>query len=83
MKGNLIKGVTLELDLDALAPNFGDLLKEHITSSGERKGHLNVRLFDKASNRWVKMTSGYQVPLNRELAKMLESLEIKFDFIQN
>ncbi len=29
------------------------------------------------------MTSGYQVPLNRELAKMLESLEIKFDFIQN
>ncbi len=83
VKGNLIKGVTLELDLDALAPNFGDLLKEHITSSGERKGHLNVRLFDKASNRWVKMTSGYQVPLNRELAKMLESLEIKFDFIQN
>ena len=26
------------------------------------------------------MTSGYQVPLDRELAKMLESLDIKFDF---
>ncbi len=29
------------------------------------------------------MTSGYQIPLNRELAKMLESLDVKFDFNLN
>lgn len=83
VKGNLIKGITLDLDATSLSSNLSDLLKEHLTSTGERKGHLNIRLFDSAANRYIKMTSGYQVPLNRELAKMLESIDVKFEFNLN
>ena len=80
VKGNLIRGVTIELEPQDINSNFGELMKEHLTSSGSNKGFLNIRIFDQAANRWIKMTSGYQVPLDRELAKMLESLDIKFDF---
>lgn len=83
IKGNMIKGITLELDATDIPPTLNDLLKEHMTSTGDNKGHLNLRVYDASANRWVKLTSGYQIPINRELAKMLESLDVKFDFNLN
>jgi DNA polymerase-3 subunit alpha len=80
VKGALINGITIEIDLATLAPDFNDLLKDFTASSGENKGRLSIRAFDQASNRWIKMTSEYAIPLNRELAKMLDSLDLKYEF---
>ena len=80
IKGNLLKGVTVELEPENINSNFHDLLKEHMKSSGTNKGFLNVRMFDSSANRWIKLSSGMQIPLDRNLTRMLDSLEIKYDF---
>ena len=80
VKGNLITGITIELNPDEATSNLCSLLMEQLSSTGSGKGHLNFRFFDPSANRWVKLTSAYQIPLNRNLIRILDSLELKYTF---
>ena len=58
-------------------------MAEQMASGGENRGDLSIRVFDKTSNRYLKLTSQLRLPLTRELTRMLDSLDIKYDFSLN
>ena len=83
LKGNMLKGITLDLEPHEITSTLGALLQEQLTASGENKGDLATRVFDKTSNRYLRLTSQLRLPLTRELTRMLDSLDIKYDFSLN
>ena len=83
LKGHMLKGITLDLEPHEITSTLSGLLQEQMTSGGENRGDLSIRVFDKTSNRYLKLTSQLRLPLTRELTRMLDSLDIKYDFSLN
>ena len=83
LKGHMLKGITLDLEPHEITSTLSGLLQEQMTSGGENRGDLSIRVFDKTSNRYLRLTSQLRLPLTRELTRMLDSLDIKYDFSLN
>ena len=83
VKGQMLSGISLDLEPEEVNDRLNGVLQEILKSSGENHGNLTVRIFDKTSNKYIKLTSGFKIPLTRELTKKLDSLEVKYDFSLN
>ncbi|MDE7141467.1 MAG: hypothetical protein K2O33_01055, partial [Muribaculaceae bacterium] len=60
-----------------------DVLKECLSRKPESDatlGQFNVRMLDPATGRFVTLTSAHKVPLDRELAKTLDQLDVAYSF---
>ena len=79
-RGNLIKGITLNLSAKELRPELSEVLLEQAQAGGERGGHLTIRLFDPESARTVKLQSTMRLPMNKNLVNILDSMDVSYNF---
>ena len=77
VKGQMLRGITINMSKENINPNFHSLLKDHINSTTENTGTLNFNIYDPEINRSVKLTSSSRIPLNRELIEMLDSMIVE------
>ena len=82
-KGKMLNAINIEIDTDQLNGPLKDVLHEMLKSSGDNKGSLVIKLFDKQTNRYLHLTSAYKIPLTRNLTRALDSLDVKYDFDVN
>ena len=78
VKGQLLSGITINLNKEAINPNLMELLSEHIKSTTEDHRALSFNIYDPEINRSVKLASALTIPLNRNLINLLDSMEINF-----
>lgn len=78
VKGQMLRGITINMSKENINPNFHSLLKDHINSTTENTGTLNFNIYDPEINRSVKLTSSSRIPLNRELIEMLDSMNVEY-----
>lgn len=71
VKGQLIKGITITLGTEHLNKNFLDLLDQHINSTKEDLGSLNLCVFDHTIQRTVRLSASRRIPVNRKLIDLL------------
>ena len=77
-KGQLIKGVTINVVADTLSEALLGVLDEHIQSSTDNLGNLRFRVMDPKSNRQVTLDTSTKLSLNKELIDKLENLDVEF-----
>ena len=78
VKGNLIKGITVTVTPDAAGGALPAILDECMSSGKEDLGHLNLRVYDPAINRSVRLTSSRRIPINRHLVNTLTDMGVPF-----
>ena len=78
LKGEAIKGITINLDTDNINEALKGVLVEHISSSQESLGNMRFRLTDTKSNRSVNLDSPMRIPINKELIDKLDNMEIAY-----
>jgi DNA polymerase-3 subunit alpha len=78
LKGKLIKGITISLTPDVARSEVLDLIKDQINSSKDDLGSLYLRIFDPEINRSIKLTASKRIPINRNLIKLLQDMNIEF-----
>lgn len=78
VKGQLINGITINVNKDELNETLHSLISEHIKSSTENRGDLYFKLFDPEINRSVRMAAGVKIPINRSLVDMLSGMDIEY-----
>ena len=76
VKGKLLSNLTIQVPED----RFADLspLKETMTESTENRCSLNFRIFTDDRKHYVDMRSQYKIPINKQVLKKLESMEMEF-----
>ena len=76
VKGKLLSNLTIQVPED----RFADLspLKETMTESTENRCSLNFRIFTHDRKHYVDMRSQYKIPVNKQVLKTLESMEMEF-----
>ena len=76
VKGKLLSNLTIQVPED----RFADLspLKESMTESTENRCSLNFRIFTDDRKHYVDMRSQYKIPINKQVLKKLESMEMEF-----
>ncbi|MCI6292756.1 MAG: DNA polymerase III subunit alpha, partial [Bacteroidales bacterium] len=76
VKGKLLSNLTIQVPED----RFADLspLKETMTESTENRCSLNFRIFTNDRKHYVDMRSQYKIPINKQVLKKLESMEMEF-----
>ena len=76
VKGKLLSNLTIQVPED----RFADLspLKETMTESTENRCNLNFRIFTNDRKHYVDMRSQYKMPINKQVLKKLESMEMEF-----
>ncbi len=76
VKGKLLSNLTIQVPED----RFADLspLKETMTESTENRCNLNFRIFTDDRKHYVDMRSQYKIPINKQVLKKLESMEMEF-----
>ena len=82
-RGNLIKGVTLNLSAKELRPELSEVLLEQTQLAQGRGGQLSIKLFDPESGRTVKMQSPMKLPMTKQLVYALDSLDVTYSFDKN
>lgn len=83
IKGKLLKGVVLDLDTNTVSESMIDLLRGVIDTKADTMGTFTIQLYDRHLNRRIKLDSRLRLPLNRQLAEMLDDLQIKYHFENN
>ena len=76
VKGKLLSNLTIQVPED----RFADLspLKETMTESTENRCNLNFRILTNDRKHYVDMRSQYKIPINKQVLKKLESMEMEF-----
>lgn len=76
VKGKLLSNLTIQVPED----RFADLspLKESMTESTENRCNLNFRILTNDRKHYVDMRSQYKIPINKQVLKKLESMEMEF-----
>ena len=76
VKGKLLSNLTIQVPED----RFADLspLKETMTESTENRCNLNFCIFTNDRKHYVDMRSQYKIPINKQVLKKLESMEMEF-----
>lgn len=81
VKGQLIKGITIDLDLDNLRGEAVDAIADKIAQAqagGTESSSLSLRVFDPEINRRVRFSSGQKIRLDRSLIEALDASETPF-----
>ncbi len=80
VKGQIISQVTINTTVDDLNDALSSLMQEQINSSTQNRGNLNFRVFHPQANRYLTLTSGYKIPLDKRLVNLLNDLDLEFSF---
>ncbi len=78
LKGKLIKGIAIRLDINDAQPAIAEILRDFATKDRDNAGLLTVRIYDPSIDRHMTFTSKHRVNINRELIQTLEGLGIDF-----
>lgn len=82
IKGTMINSVTVTLDRKDLSETTLELLSGHIKGGGDNMGQLFIRVYDSEINRSLRLSSGLQIPITRNLVNLLRSEDIEFSINQ-
>ena len=83
LKGRLLKGITIELDTGSISNTMIDLLVDKANKPGDNLGSLTFELYDGSLNRTIKLDSALRIPLTRDLAEMLDDMNLSYRFENN
>ncbi len=78
VKGQLVSGITINVEADKLNEALHGVLTEHIQSSKEDLGNLRFKVLDPDTLRHVILDTSIRIPLNKDLVDKLENLEVSF-----
>ena len=78
VKGQLIKGISIRLQIENAKTSICDILKDFIAKPGDQAGLLTVRLYDPSIDRAITLSSKKRMRIDRKLISTLESLDIDF-----
>jgi len=79
LKGNVVEGVTINVDTDSLTEALHGVLVEHAKSTDKDLGSLNFCVLDPKSGRHVTLTSSVRIPVNKDLVEKLQNLDVDFN----
>ncbi len=80
IKNKLIEGITVRISPKDMNDTLKSLIIDHMNSATTDRGSLRFQVYDPEINRSVTMQSGIKIPLNRELANMLDSIGVEYAF---
>ncbi len=80
VKGKLINAVTIKVTQNDINDTLQKLLQEQITRSSENRGTLKFEIYNPEINRSVTLRSGIPIPIDRTLIKVLDDLELEYEF---
>ena len=80
VKGKLINAVTIKVALADINDTLQNLLQEQITRSSENRGILRFEVYNPEINRSVTLRSGLPIPIDKNLIKVLDDLELEYEF---
>lgn len=80
MKGHLVHSITIIMTKNDVTETFNELIKEHISSSTADRGALYLRIHDPEANRSVTLASSLKIPINRNLLKVLDDMNLEYVF---
>lgn len=78
LKGQVVDGITINVDSNTLNEALHGVLVEHASSTDAYLGNLSFSVADADSGRNVKLTSSLKIPVNKELVEKLENLQVDF-----
>lgn len=78
LKGQLFKGITINLIASKLNEAIHGVLNEHIKESKEDLGSLRFNIFDPETSRHVTLDSPARISINKDLIEKLEDMEVDF-----
>ncbi|MDE6265998.1 MAG: DNA polymerase III subunit alpha [Muribaculaceae bacterium] len=79
VQGKLIKGVNISIPADMPGTQV-ELLKSIRDLKGDKTGTLSLTIVDHAIGRSVKMNSSARIPLTKNLAMLLDDMELDYNF---
>jgi DNA polymerase III, alpha subunit len=81
-KGQLVKGITININADKVTENFHGIINDMIKSSTTNRGDLFLRVRDTELNRSVKLASGVKIPITKNLLDTLDEMEMDYEVMR-
>ena len=81
-KGQLVNGITININADKVTENFHGIINDMITSSTTNRGDLFLRVRDTELNRSVKLASGVKIPITKNLLDTLDEMEMDYEVMR-
>ena len=78
-KGQLVNGITININADKVTENFHGIINDMIKSSTTNRGDLFLRVRDTELNRSVKLASGVKIPITKNLLDTLDEMEMDYE----
>lgn len=83
IKGRVVRGIALKLDIERLTETFTKLFTEHATSSAKNLGELQISVFDPKIKRAVNLHSHKRIPIDKKLIQVLNEEGVEFTILKN
>ena len=81
-KGQLVNGITININADKVTENFHGIINDMIKSSTTNRGDLFLRVRDTELNRSVKLASGVKIPITKNLLDTLDEMEMDYEVMR-
>ena len=81
-KGQLVNGITININADKVTENFHGIINDMIKSSTTNRGNLFLRVRDTELNRSVKLASGVKIPITKNLLDTLDEMEMDYEVMR-
>ena len=81
-KGQLVNGITININADKVTENFHGIINDMIKSSTTNRGDLFLRVRDTELNRSVKLASGLKIPITKNLLDTLDEMEMDYEVMR-
>ena len=81
-KGQLVNGITININADKVTENFHGIINDMIKSSTTNRGDLFLRVRDTELNRSVKLASGVKIPITKNLLDTLDEMEMDYEVMK-
>ena len=81
-KGQLVNGITININADKVTENFHGIINNMIKSSTTNRGDLFLRVRDTELNRSVKLASGVKIPITKNLLDTLDEMEMDYEVMR-
>ena len=81
-KGQLVNGITININADKVTENFHGIINDMIKSSTTNRGDLFLRVRDTELNRSVKFASGVKIPITKNLLDTLDEMEMDYEVMR-
>lgn len=83
VKGKMVSTVIIKVSPDEINDNLKKVLLEQIARKSENPGTLRLEVYDPDINRSVTLQSDYKIPLDCELTRILDDMQLEYSFTNN